>query len=65
MVQWICEFIQHKTCAHGLKIEKGKYSGTYKTVGDRERAEIIKLYIDEGLSMNKIGEKLGRSSRVS
>jgi transposase-like protein len=33
-------------------------------VGDKEHAEIIKLYVDEGLSMNKIGEKLGRSSRV-
>jgi transposase-like protein len=33
-------------------------------VGDREHAEIIRLYVDEGLGMNKIAEKLGRSSRV-
>jgi transposase-like protein len=33
-------------------------------VGDVEHAEMIKLYVDEGLSMNKIAEKLDRSSRV-
>jgi len=45
-------------------VEKGEYRGNYKTVGDPEHAEIIRLYMDEGLSMNKIAEKLGRSSRV-
>jgi len=49
---------------YGEPIEKGEYRGTHMTVGDQEHAEIIKLYIDEGLSMNKIAEKLGRSSRV-
>lgn len=37
---------------------------THMTVGDVEHAEIIQLYIEEGLSMNKIAEKLGRSSKV-
>jgi transposase-like protein len=34
------------------------------TVGDHEHLEIIRLYVEEGLSMNKIAEKLGRSPRV-
>jgi hypothetical protein len=49
---------------YGEPIEKGEYRGAFKTVGDPEHAEIIKLYVDEGLGMNKIAEKLGRSSRV-
>jgi len=49
---------------YGEPIEKGEYRGTHSTVGDIEHAEIIKLYVDESLSMNKIAEKLGRSSRV-
>jgi hypothetical protein len=49
---------------YGEPIEKGEYRRTHSTVGDLEHAEIIKLYVDEGLSMNKIAEKLGRSSRV-
>lgn len=52
------------SCEYGEAIERGQYRGTHSTVGDKEHAEIIKLYVDEGLSMNKIGEKLGRSSRV-
>jgi hypothetical protein len=49
---------------YGEPIETGEYRGTHSTVGDREHAEIIKLYIDEGLSMNRIAEKKERSSRV-
>jgi len=49
---------------YGEPIEKGEYRGTHSTVGDKEHAEMIRLYVDEGLSMNKIGEKMGRSSRV-
>jgi hypothetical protein len=49
---------------YGEPIEKGEYRGAFNTVGDPEHAEIIKLYVDEGLSMNKIADKLGRSSRV-
>jgi hypothetical protein len=49
---------------YGELIERGEYRGTHSTVGDVEHAEIIKLYVDEGMSMNKIAEKLDRSSRV-
>ena len=56
--------------AVGVKVEygeplvEGEYKGTYRTVGDLEHAEIIRLYIEEGLSMPKIAEALGRSSRT-
>lgn len=59
------EGITHKL---GLKIafeeapEKGKYRGSFTTVGDREHAEIIKLYLEEGLSMLTIARRLMRSS---
>jgi hypothetical protein len=49
---------------YGEQIERGEYRGTHMTVGDKEHAEIIRLYVEEGLSMNKIAEKLSRSSRV-
>jgi hypothetical protein len=49
---------------YGEPIERGEYRGTHSTVGDPEHAEIIRLYVDEGLSMNKIAEQLNRSSRV-
>jgi hypothetical protein len=52
------------SCEYGEPIEKGEYRGTHTTVGDQEHATIIRLYVDEGLSMNKIADKLGRSSRV-
>lgn len=54
----------------GVKIEygeplfEGEYKGTFKTVGDKEHAEIIRLYIEEGLGINKIAEILRRSSRT-
>ena len=38
--------------------------GTFRTVGDEEHAEIIRLYIEEGLSLEKIAEKFNRSSRT-
>jgi len=34
-------------------------------VGDEEHAEIIRIYVEEGLGINKIAEMLGRSSRTS
>ena len=55
----------------GIKVEygeptfEGEYKGTFRTVGDKEHVEIIRLYIKEGLGLNKIGEILGRSSRTS
>ena len=36
--------------------------GKYKTVGDKEHAEIIRLYIEEGLGMRRIAAMLKRSS---
>lgn len=49
---------------YGEPVEKGEYRGAFKTVGDLEHAEIIKLYVEEGLSMNKIAEQIGRSSKT-
>lgn len=52
----------------GIKLEygepafKGEYKGTFRTVGDKEHAEIVRLYVEEGLGFNKIAEILGRSS---
>jgi len=54
----------------GIKVEygelvyEGEYKGTFRTVGDKEHAEIIRLYIEEGLGINKIAEMLGRSSQT-
>jgi len=54
----------------GIKVEygeplyEGEYKGTFRTVGDKEHAEMIRLYIEEGLGINKIDEMLGRSSRT-
>jgi len=54
----------------GLKVEYGEvpkeaeYKGTYKTVSDSEHAEIIRLYVEEGLSILKIAEGLKRSTRT-
>jgi len=56
--------------ATGIKVEYGEpvkaaeYRGTYKTVGDEEHSEMIRLYIEEGLGSDKIGARLGRSSRT-
>jgi len=56
--------------AVGVKVEYGEtleepvLKGTYKTVGDREHAEIIRLYVEEAIAMTAIAEKLGRSSRT-
>ena len=50
---------------HGEVLEEGILKGTYKTVGDKEHAEIIELYMDENLSMVKIGDKLKRSARTA
>lgn len=56
--------------AVGLKIEYGQVTelpkgrGVYKTVGDREHAEIIELYAGEGLGMLQIAEQQKRSTRT-
>lgn len=56
--------------AVGLKVEYGEvpkqaeYRGTFKTVSDSEHAEMIRLYIEEGLGTGAIAERLNRSSRT-
>jgi len=47
---------------YGEALEEAVLKGTYKTVGDKEHCEIIRLYVEEVLGMVKIAEKLGRSS---
>ncbi len=49
---------------YGEILEQGIEKGTFKTVGDKEHAQIIGLYVDEGLGMVKIGDKLTRSSQT-
>jgi hypothetical protein len=54
----------------GIKVEYGEQlvesilKGTYKNVGDKEHAEIIRLYCEDNPSMVQIGNKLNRSSRT-
>ncbi len=49
---------------YGEPVEKGEYRGSFKTVGDREHSDIVKMYLEEGLSLNKIADRIGRSSRT-
>ncbi len=52
----------------GLKIqfeeepEKGESRGTFQTLGDKEHAQIISLYVNEHLGMKTIASRLSRSS---
>jgi len=47
---------------YGESIEDGQYRGVFKTVGDKEHSEIIRLYVDEGLGMKEMATRVGRSS---
>jgi len=49
---------------YGEPLYEGEYRGTFRTVGDKEHAEMIRLYIEEGLSLEKIAEQFSRSSRT-
>ncbi len=49
---------------YGEQLVESVLKGTYKTVGDREHAEMIRLYVEDNLSMVQIGKKLKRSSRT-
>ena len=49
---------------YGEELHEGEYRGTFRTVSDKEHAEMIRLYIEEGLSYEKIAEHLSRSSRT-
>jgi len=68
--KWHKEEKENILASVGIKVEYGEmpkqaeYRGTFKTVSDDEHAEMIRLYIEEGLSMGAIAEKLGRSSRT-
>lgn len=55
----MAERLQVKPCMH-----EAEYRGRYKTVGDNEHGGIIRLYIEEGLSVEHIAERLQRSSRT-
>ena len=49
-------------CEYGTPIETGENKGTFRTIGDKEHAQIVELY-SEGLSMNKISKQVGRSTK--
>lgn len=51
----------------GLRVEKGEAPeelSSNNSIGDFQHSEIIRLYKEEGLSMNKIGKKLNRSPQT-
>lgn len=47
------------------ELNEGEYRGTLRTVSDNEHVDIVRLYIEEGLSYEKIAEQLNRLSRTS
>lgn len=49
---------------YGEPLHEGEYRGTFRTVSDKEHPEMIRLYIEEGLSLEKIAEYFKRSSRT-
>jgi len=49
---------------HGEALQEPLLKGTFKTVGDKEHVEMVRLYVEEALGMTDIAEKLGRSSRT-
>jgi hypothetical protein len=69
-IQWHKQEREDILNAVGIEVEYGEklvepiYKGTYKTVGDVEHSQIMRLYDMGELSMNKIGEQMNRSSRT-
>jgi len=49
---------------YGESLYEGEYRGTFRTVSDKEHAEMIRLYIEEEMSVEKIASMLNRSSRT-
>jgi len=49
---------------YGEKLKEAQNKGTFKTVGDKEHVEIMRLYVEENMGCVQIGEKLDRSSRT-
>lgn len=50
---------------YGEELKESEYRGHFKTLSDREHAEIIRLYVEENLGMTRIGEKIGRSGKTT
>lgn len=54
----------------GIDVEKGEMPdlgidrGGYRTVSSKEHADIIRLYRERGLGMNKISKRIGRSTKT-
>jgi len=48
----------------GEELKEAEFKGSYKTVGDKEHAEIIRLYVEDGLAMEAIAKNLKRSART-
>jgi len=49
---------------YGEPVKEAQYRGKFKTVGDVEHGRIIRLYVEEGLSMDKIARQLERSTKT-
>lgn len=49
---------------YGEELHEAAYRGSFKTVSDKEHAQIIEFYLTEGMGMNQIADKLGRSTRT-
>ncbi|MCK4439689.1 hypothetical protein KAU85_01770 [Candidatus Bathyarchaeota archaeon] len=68
--EWHKREKEHILKSVGIKVEygeplhEGEYRGTFRTVSDKEHAEMIRLYIEERLSLEKIATHFSRSSRT-
>ena len=49
---------------YGEQLKEPEYKGKYKTVGDIEHSDIVRLYVEEGLGMLEISNSLKRSTRT-
>jgi hypothetical protein len=43
---------------YGEPVHEGEYRGTFRTIGDKEHAEMIGFYVEEGLGPEGIAKKL-------
>ena len=49
---------------YGEELNEGEYRVTFRTVSDSEHSEMVRLYLEEGLSYEKMSEQFNRSSRT-
>jgi hypothetical protein len=49
---------------HGEELKEAEWKGSFKTVSDKEHAEMIRLYAEEDMGMTRIGKALKRSTRT-